>query len=184
MFNNDNQNKISLFSKTYKIPHGIQTIGGDKFEDYSNARCVIIPDSVEEIGPVTFAGCTKLTSVVIPDSVTSIGDHAFRGCTGLTSITIPNSVTSIGKGAFQGCPGLIDITIPGSVTSIGTYAFNNCYGMRYYDFSSCTAIPALSNKNAFNNIPSDCQMLIPSALYNNWKSATNWATYASKMVSV
>ena len=31
---------------------------------------------------------------------------------------------------------------------------------------------------------SDCQMLIPSALYNNWKSATNWATYASKMVSV
>ena len=67
---------------------------------------------------------------------------------------------------------------------IKSYAFGYCYGMRYYDFSACTAIPALPNKNAFNNIQSDCQMLIPSALYNNWKSATNWTTYASYMVSV
>ena len=81
-------------------------------------------------------------------------------------------------------PLYIGQTIPDGVTSISDYAFYNCYGMRYYDFSACTDIPDLPNKNAFSNIPSDCQMLIPSALYNNWKSATNWATYASKMVSV
>ena len=102
----------------------------------------------------------------------------------LQDVSIGKNVTSIDGYAFYNCYSITSITIPGSVTSISNYAFSNCYGMRYYDFSACTAIPYLSNNNAFNNIPSDCQMLIPSALYNNWKSATNWATYASKMVSV
>ena len=128
--------------------------------------------------------CNMLQDVSIGKNVTSIVNYAFNSCYSLASITIPTGVTSIGNYVFQNCYSLASITIPTGVTSIGNYAFQNCYGMRYYDFSACTAIPALSNNNAFNNIPSDCQMLIPSALYNNWKSATNWATYASYMVSV
>ena len=114
----------------------------------------------------------------------STGNNGIVYCNMLQEVSIGKNVTSIGVRAFQGCYSLASITIPDGVTSIGDYAFQNCYGMRYYDFSVCTAIPTLSNTNAFNNIPSDCQMLIPSALYNNWKKATNWATYASKMVSV
>ena len=125
-----------------------------------------------------------LKDVSIGKNVTSISIYAFNKDYSLASITIPNGVTSIGDSAFSECHSLASITIPTGVTSIINYAFFNCHGMRYYDFSACTAIPALSNSNAFNNIPSDCQMLIPSSLYNNWKSATNWATYASKMVSV
>lgn len=128
--------------------------------------------------------CNMLQDVSIGKNVTSIGDSAFRNCYSLANITIPTGITSIGKSAFQSCYSLASITIPTGVTSIGSSAFAYCYGMRYYDFSACTAIPTLSSTNAFNKIPSDCQMLIPSALYNNWKTATNWATYASQMVSV
>ena len=128
--------------------------------------------------------CNMLQDVSIGKNVTSIGNSAFYGCYSLASITIPSGVTSIDTYAFYDCYSLASITIPSGVTSIGTYAFYRCYGMRYYDFSACTAIPTLSNNNAFNSNPSDFQMLIPAALYNNWKSATNWATYASKMVSV
>ena len=56
--------------------------------------------------------------------------------------------------------------------------------MKYYDFSTHTSVPTLSNTNAFTDIPADCEIRVPAALYDSWKSATNWSTYASKIVGV
>ena len=145
---------------------------------------VYIGDGVTSIGDSAFSFCYSLASVTIPDGVTSIVASAFGSCYSLASVTIPDGVISIGNGVFYNCYSLASVTIPNGVTSIGNGAFRNCYGMRYYDFSACTAVPALSNKNAFSSIPDDCQMLIPSALYDEWSTATNWATYASYMVAV
>ena len=181
----DNRNRVYKNAiQKVELGSGFTSIGNTAFSSCYSLSSITIPDSVTSIGNTAFGSCYILSSITIPDSFTSIGNTAFVYCYSLSSITIPDSVTSIGNTAFSSCYSLSSITIPDSVTSIGTSAFSNCYGMRYYDFSACTAIPALSNTNAFNNIPSDCQMLIPSSLYNNWKSATNWATYASKMVSV
>jgi hypothetical protein len=72
--------------------------------------------------------------------------------------------------------------IPNGVTSIGTSAFQNCYGVAFYDFSQHTVVPTLSATNVFNNIPSDCKIIVPDALYDEWINATNWTTYASKIV--
>ena len=113
-----------------------------------------------------------------------IGDNGMVYCNMLQDVSIGKNVTSINANAFSNCYSLASITIPAGVTSIGNSAFQRCYGMRYYDFSACTAIPTLFNTNVFNNIPSDCQMLIPSALFDEWSAATNWATYASYMVAV
>ena len=114
----------------------------------------------------------------------STGKNGRVYCNMLQDVSIGKNVTSIGNSAFYSCYSLASITIPTSVTSIGNSAFKYCYGMRYYDLSACTAIPALSNTNAFGDIPSDCQMLIPSALFDEWSIATNWAAYASYMVAV
>ena len=99
-------------------------------------------------------------------------------------VEIGEGVTSIGDYAFYYCYSLASITIQEGVTSIGNNAFYNCYGMRYYDFTALASVPALSNTYAFSGIPSDCQMLIPAALYDEWRAATNWATYAKYMVAV
>ena len=152
---------------------------------YQNAvQKVEIGEGVTSIGSSTFQGCYSLASITIPEGVTSIGNNAFQNCYSLASITIPEGVTSIGSNAFYYCPSLASITIPEGVTSIGGAAFQNCYGIRYYDFTACTSVPALSSTNAFSGIPSDCQMLIPAALYDEWSAATNWATYAKYMVAV
>ena len=166
------------------IPNSVTSIGLNAFSICRSLASITIPNGVTSIGDSAFQGCQSLASITIPNGVTSIDDSAFNSCYSLASITIPAGVTSIVDFAFYSCYSLVRITIPNSVTSIGEAAFYNCYGMRYYDFSACTTIPALSNTNAFKNIPSDCQMLIPSALYNNWKTATNWTTYASYMVAV
>ena len=166
------------------IPDGVTSIGGAAFSNCYSLANITIPTGVTSISSNAFSGCKSLANITIPDGVTSIDNAAFSNCSSLANITIPDGVTSIGGAAFQNCSSLANITIPDGVTSISSNAFSSCYGMRYYDFSACTAIPDLPNKNAFSSIPSDCQMLIPSALYHIWKYATNWATYESKMVSV
>ena len=103
----------------------------------------------------------SLTSITIPNSVTGIRDYAFAYCTSLTSVTIPNSVTSIGNSAFEGCTGLTEI-----------------------DFSTHTTVPTLTSTTAFSNTSSSLVIKVPSALVDEWKAATNWATYADKIVEV
>ena len=166
------------------IPDGVTDIREYAFQYCYSLANITIPDGVTSIGRNAFNGCYSLASITIQDGVTAISSYAFQYCGSLASITIQDGVTYIRDYAFNGCYSLASITIPDSVTSIGRSVFNNCYGIRYYDFSACTDIPTLSNTNAFNGIPSDCQMLIPAALYDEWSTATNWSTYADHIVGV
>ena len=173
---------VSLSSIT--IPNGVTSIGQYAFSACASLSSITIPNGVTSISQYTFDSCRSLSSITIPDGVTEIGDYTFSNCTSLSSITIPNGVTSIGPRAFDSCYSLSSITIPDGVTSIGNYTFYKCYGMKYYDFTSHQAVPTLSNKNAFDSIPSDCEIRVPAALANEWKAATNWATYANHIVGV
>ncbi len=165
-----------------EIGDSVTSIGRNAFSYCYSLASITIPDSVTNIDSNAFQACTALTSITIPDSVTSIGSSAFQNCSILTSITIPDSVTSIAATAFSYCYSLASITIPDSVTNIESSAFYNCNGIRYYDFTSHTAVPTLSNTNAFNGIAADCEIRVPAALYDEWKAATNWATYAGNIV--
>ena len=166
------------------IPDSVTDIRDYAFQYCYSLANITIPDGVTSIGRNAFNGCYSMASITIQDSVTAISNYAFQYCGSLASITIPDGVTAIRDYAFNGCYSLASITIPDGVTSIGRSVFSNCYGIRYYDFSACTDIPTLSSTNAFNGIPSDCQMLIPAALYDEWSTATNWSTYAGHIVGV
>ena len=166
------------------IGKNVTSIGTYAFSNCFSLASITIPDGVTSIGTYVFGNCYSLVSITIPDGITSIGGNAFSNCFSLASITIPDGVTSIGTYVFGNCYSLASITIPDGVTSIGDNAFHYCTGMRYYDFSACTDIPSLTSTSALKSIPSDCQLLIPSALFDEWSTATNWATYASHMVAV
>ena len=175
-------NCSSLASIT--MPDGVTLIGEGAFALCTSLTSITMPDSVTSIGSAAFYGCTGLTSVIIPNSVTSIGSSAFYYCTGLTSVTIGNGVTSIGDSAFYGCTGLTSVTIPDSVTSIEYYAFRGCTNLTEIDFSTHNAVPTLADTSAFSNTSASLVIKVPSALVDEWKAATNWSTYADKIVGV
>lgn len=177
--NNAFYNCFSLASVV--IPQGVTIIGNYAFSSCYSLASIEIPDSVTSIGNRAFNYCYSLASIVIPQGVTSIGNYAFNYCYSLVPIVIPQGVTNIGSDAFNSCRSLASIVIPDSVTSIGNNAFSGCYGMAFYDFSQCLAVPSLGT-NAFAHITSDCKIIVPDALYDTWKASTNWSTYASKIV--
>ena len=143
-----------------------------------------IPEGTTSIGVYAFAYCLSLASITIPDGVTLIGEGAFGNCTSLTSITIPDSVTSIGSAAFYGCTGLTSVTIGNGVTSIGNSAFEDCTNLTEIDFSTHNAVPTLADTSAFDYTSASLVIKVPSALVDEWKAATNWSTYADKIVGV
>ena len=46
--------------------------------------------------------------------------------------------------------------------------------MLLVDFRRATMIPTLDS-GCFNNIQSDCKIVVPDALYDDWITATNWS---------
>ena len=143
-----------------------------------------IPEGTTSIGGYAFAYCLSLASIIIPDGVTLIGEGAFGNCTSLTSITIPDSVASIGEFAFYNCTGLTSITIPSSVTSVEYSMFGDCTNLTEIDFSTHNAVPTLADTSAFDDTSASLVIKVPSALLDEWKAATNWSTYADKIVGV
>lgn len=141
-----------------------------RYSIFSDARNYVYRNSVQKIE--------------FGSGVSSIGAYAFEYCASLESIAIPNSVPRIEDSAFNSCYSLASATIPNSVTSIGNNAFSYCYSAAFYDFSNHTSVPTLANTNAFNDIPADCQIRVPASLVNEWEAATNWSTYAGRIVGV
>jgi hypothetical protein len=165
-----------------EIGKNVTSISNGAFYNCHSLASVVIPSSVTSIGIIAFSYCYSLSSIVIPNSITSIGGNAFSNCSSLASVVIPNSVTSIGNSVFQACKSLASVVIPNSITSIGDYGFLNCYGIAFYDFRASKSVPTLSATNAFSGIPSDCKIVVPDGLYDEWIAATNWSTYASKII--
>lgn len=175
-------NCYSLYFVTF--PLGVTKIGNGAFNNGYSLYSAAIPEGVTSIGDSVFYNGYSLYSVTIPEGVTSIGSSTFNNCYSLSSVAIPKGVTSIGIRAFNNGHSLSSVTIPKGVTSIRDNTFNNGYGLAVCDFSSHTAVPTLSAANAFTNTPADCQIRVPAALYDEWIAATNWSTYASKIVAV
>lgn len=170
---------ISLTSVT--ISSGVTYIGLDVFKGCSGLTSVAIPDNVTTIGSYAFSGCSSLTSITIPSGVTVIDVALLQLCSSLTSVTLPSGVTSINSVAFSNCSRLTSITLYDNVTDIGNYAFYGCTALRaVYIYNP---IPPTLGSFAFY-ATNNCPIYVPSESVELYKSATNWNSYASRIVSI
>ena len=146
---------------------------------------VYLPNNLKQIHNGSFAECCSLKEINIPSLVNLIDTNAFAECESLSKIDISNcsNFQTFGREAFLGCSGLLRVTFVNNA-EIPAGAFGYCSGVRYYDFTACSAIPTLSNINAFEGISDDCQILVPASLHDTWIAATNWSTLASHIVAV
>lgn len=201
----DNYNLVVL-NKLYKVEigSGINSIDSYAFYKNQSLRHVTIPNNIKEVGNYIFQQCVSLVFVAYPKNINNNFNGLNSGCTNLynisfsknmaiskyiaqscnllNSVVLPPSTSILDTNEFTGCYSLSSIVIPRSVTTISSASLNNCYGMAFYDFSHHTAVPTLSNTNAFTGIPTDCKIIVPDSLYNTWIAATNWSTYATNII--
>lgn len=140
--------------------------------------------ALNSIGNLAFQNCYALSAVYGIGNVTSMGNNAYQNCRNLCNDLPALKITSVPAYCFSGCYSLNRLRFAGAVTNIAAGAFTSCYGIMLYDFTGCTAVPTLANANAFTNINANCKIRVPAALVDEWKAATNWATYADHIEGV
>lgn len=168
--------------KSIKLPNGIKTIGTNAFYNCKSLGAIKFPDGTTTIGANFFQNCTALKNVKFPDTISALSNYVCRYCYSLSSVELPKNITTINNYSFEGCKSLAFIRIPEGVTSIGTDAFKNCIGLGCMDCRLLTSVPTLVATASLSSVPSDCKIVVPDALYEAWCAASNWSTYASRIV--
>lgn len=163
------------------LPNTVTNLGAQSVYYCYSFKAVVIPKSVPYLTTNVFAYSVCLNYVIGHNKLRFEGNTIFSN-TQLSSCIISESAQILRNGIFTNGRYMSKMIVPKNVTTIDSNAFQNCSGIAYYDFSHHTAVPTLANTNAFTDIPSDCKIIVPDALYDKWIAATNWSTYASYII--
>ena len=74
---------------------------------------------------------------------------------------------------FSWCEDLTEITIPEGVASIGSSSFGDCTGLRRIVFKPTTP-PSVASANAWDNLATDCEIVVPAGSLSAYTSAANY----------
>lgn len=192
--------------KSVSIPYAATNIGNNVFWYCTNLEHITIP-SITSIPDNFLYFCSSIEKVSLPNTITSIGSAAFRSCYSLKSVALGDNIISVGANAFNycgslraipfercnisavdtylfyNCCSLTSIKLPAGVRSIASAAFASCDSIISYDFTALSAVPTIVS-NTFITVSRICKIYVKQSLLERFKSATNWATFASYMVGV
>lgn len=178
------------------IGSSLKKIGGAAFRSCNNLKEFHV-DSLQHWCNITFVNymstpmCNTTCNLyindtllgdtlIIPEDITTINAYTFAYCSSLKNVTLHDKISSMGNGAFQGCLNIENVLIPNKITKINDSVFKHCTNLKYIDFTNYSEIPTLSNVSAFQD--NNCKFIVPDDLYNRWVSATNWSTYADRII--
>lgn len=165
------------------IPYSVTSIGDQAFSGCGAMQDLKFPSSITAIPTKAFYNCMAMPRAEFLGNITTMGDSAFFGCNSLQEFKIPSTTANIPYQAFKSSNTIQKIVFEGNIESIGAEAFYACYGIREYDFTNCTAVPTLSNVNAFQNTYSKKKIIVPDALYTDWIAAGNWSSSTNNIVT-
>ena len=108
---------------------------------------------------------------------------SFTSCKSVEKVILPLTLTSLFGGGFSGCINLREVIFPSTLTELKSgQTFYNCQ-LATFDFTRCQQIPTLLGTNVFQNTGST-KILVPSTLYAQWITETNWVSLVSRIISV
>lgn len=90
-----------------------------------------------------------------------------------------DKLTAVGAYAFYYCSNLVVLDLP-AVSFIGEYAFAYCKNLAALYLRNPDKVCTLYSKSALSQT-NIARIYVPAALVTQYRSATNWSSYASKI---
>lgn len=182
----------SLFEQDYSAEDGLITrtltsyyndrvtsIGDRAFRDYYILEEVDFPNAIE-IGQVAFYECKSLIKTNFP-KVTSIGQQAFVNCLKLEKLVLQSA--TIGQQCFRGCSALKYVYLKDFKGFSGNAQFADCTSLVAVVIDA-TDVISLTDANIFTRssiVNGTGYIYVKDELVDQYKYATNWATYSTQI---
>lgn len=148
------------------------------FEGCTSLENIKLPDIVDDRdwSEYAFLRCISLKEMKLPQNKTVYGGYCFAE-SGLVKIEFPDAVTHIKNYACLKCQSLLDVWIGAGIIEIGNAVFNTCPVMVSCYIKAIS--PPIITQYTFDN--NTCNIYVPHASVNAYKTATNWSKYASRI---
>ena len=166
------------YPKTVTLPNVI-TLQGYVFRGNTGLESINLPSLTSQNGVGNFYDCTSLRSVSLPKLIN--GSVSFTGCTVLKDVDL-SSLIVIGSGPFSDCAAITKLEFP-SLQTFNSGGIKNTVSLRTLILSGETVVKMFST-DAFENTPianGTGYVYVPDNLVEDYKVATNWATYADQI---
>ena len=158
------------------VPYTLNRLESYAFA-YTKLKDITLPTEVSSMSNSAFLN-TSLETIFIYATV--IGTRVFNKNYYLQNVVLSEGLDTIKSLTFAEDYCLTNVTIPSTVTSIQQGAFESCVAMKEYHFKSTTP-PSLASATTLT-VPEDCIIYVPQGCAEAYKAATNWATYADKIM--
>ena len=152
-----------------------------------------LPNCRQIYGGSCVSNCTLLKVIDMPQLQSASASSIFYGCSVLEEVNFP-ALTTIGGSFFGNCY-LLEKVDFGALKIINATSFSNCYSLKKVILRGDT-VCELRNTNAFQGcyhllgtvnetynpegLKDGC-FFVKDELVDDYKSATNWVTYASQI---
>lgn len=166
--------RVTLPKCTYLA--NVSTIGS--FLSCKQLSYVDLPE-LKRIGTNAFQNTALLTSVFFP-KVTEAGVSAFAN-SNIETVNLP-MCTLVRDHCFNPCAKLKEIKIP-ICREIKLRAFYSCSSLEKIFLNGVESVPTLGT-DALKGTPETLKIIVPDALVDSFKVATNWSTYANRIIGV
>lgn len=171
----------------------------------ANLQAIVIPKIATELGGYFIEYCARLKYILLSSKSNYIGSNLAYNCNCLQEFYCPPVLESIPERAFYLCYSLNKLVISDSVKSLGRQSLYNAYtikelkfgtgvnefvanavssvtGILVYDFSRALQVPTIQSSSLI--MQTNTKIYIPASLENEFKSASIWSGYASRMIVV
>lgn len=158
--------------------------GGDGSDKFDASLDGSLTEVNSDVSIVTTQACRELKNIITVNlpNATSIGSYAFYQCKGILDVNLPKANT-ISASAFYQCEAMKKLDC-GQSPSFGSSSLAYCNALTTLIIRGTTKVASL-NSSAFSGVSNlKAYIYVPAALIEDYKTAANWSTYASKFRAI